>query len=150
MLTRAVLIGTDLRAVIFFVAAGFAAGFLAATVFTADLTAFFAIGFFAASFFAGAARFFVPARDAGALPPRVCLSFAISFPSQPKHHALARSICKGIGPPFAQSSNSTVWTTGISVPLAICVMQPMLPSAMISGRTDSILATLRWRNCSAK
>lgn len=37
---------------------------------------------------------------------------------------------RGCGPPVAQSSNSTVWTTGIPVPDPICIMQPMLPAAM--------------------
>ena len=33
----------------------------------------------------------------------------------------------GRGPPLAQSRSSTVCTTGTSVPLAICAIQPMLP-----------------------
>ena len=37
------------------------------------------------------------------------------------------------GPPVAQSSSSTVCTTGIAVPDAICVMQPILPVAIRSG-----------------
>ena len=41
--------------------------------------------------------------------------------------------CSGTGPPVAQSINSTGCTTGIAVPDAICVMQPMLPAAITSG-----------------
>src|SRR5262245_1465243 len=52
----------------------------------------------------------------------------------------------GAGPPVAQSINSTVWTTGITVPAAICVMQPILPAAITSGASFSIFATLRSRN----
>src|SRR6266851_3623133 len=52
----------------------------------------------------------------------------------------------GAGPPVAQSINSTVWTTGISVPAAICVMQPILPAAITSGLSFSIFPTLRSRN----
>ena len=39
----------------------------------------------------------------------------------------------GFGPPVAQSISSTVWTTGIAVPAAICVMQPTLPAAITSA-----------------
>ena len=49
-------------------------------------------------------------------------------------------------PPVAQSINSTVWTAGSSVPAAICVMQPILPAAITSGRNLSIVPTLRSRN----
>ena len=52
----------------------------------------------------------------------------------------------GQGPPVAQSINSTVWTAGRSVPAAICVMQPILPAAITSGRNLSIVPTLRSRN----
>ena len=52
----------------------------------------------------------------------------------------------GQGPPVAQSINSTVWTTGSFVPAAICVMQPILPAAITSGRNLSIVPTLRSRN----
>src|SRR5262245_16887344 len=52
----------------------------------------------------------------------------------------------GAGPPVAQSINSTVWTTGITVPAAICVMQPILPAAITSGASFWIFATLRSRN----
>src|SRR5208282_3364094 len=52
----------------------------------------------------------------------------------------------GQGPPVAQSINSTVWTTGSLVPAAICVMQPILPAAIKSGRNLSIVPTLRSRN----
>jgi len=52
----------------------------------------------------------------------------------------------GHGPPVAQSINSTVWTAGSFVPAAICVMQPMFPAAITSGRTLSIVLTLRSRN----
>jgi hypothetical protein len=52
----------------------------------------------------------------------------------------------GAGPPLAQSSNSTVCTTGMAVPPAICVMQPILPAAITSGFSRSILVTLRSRN----
>ena len=55
----------------------------------------------------------------------------------------------GSGPPVAQSISSTVWTTGIDVPAAICVIQPMLPAAITSGLTFSIFATLRLRSRSA-
>src|SRR5580658_2922237 len=55
----------------------------------------------------------------------------------------AKSI--GAGPPQAQSSSSAVWTIGIDVPSAICVMQPILPAAMMSGFTRAILAALRAR-----
>src|SRR5262245_40563292 len=52
----------------------------------------------------------------------------------------------GAGPPVAQSISSTVWTTGITVPAAICVMQPILPAAITSGASFWIFATLRSRN----
>src|SRR5262245_48729272 len=52
----------------------------------------------------------------------------------------------GAGPPAAQSISSTVWTTGITVPAAICVMQPILPAAITSGASFPIFATLRSRN----
>ena len=51
----------------------------------------------------------------------------------------------GFGPPVAQSRSSTVCTIGSVVPLAICVMQPILPAAIKSGLVLSILATLRSR-----
>ena len=59
-----------------------------------------------------------------------------------------RCSCKlaGQAPPVAQSINSTVWTAGRSVPAAICVMQPILPAAITSGRNLSIVPTLRSRN----
>src|SRR5262245_26989170 len=52
----------------------------------------------------------------------------------------------GSGPPVAQSINSTVWTTGITVPAATCLMQPILPAAITSGLSFSIFPTLRSRN----
>jgi hypothetical protein len=52
----------------------------------------------------------------------------------------------GLRPPVAQSISSTVWTTGIAVPAAICVMQPILPAAIASGASLSIFPTLRSRN----
>ena len=71
-------------------------------------------------------------------------------------HVLAQAVQEvnpkarlGIGPPVAQSSNSTVWTMGRFVPFPICVAQPILPVAMRSGRIRSILATLRARSRSA-
>ncbi len=63
---------------------------------------------------------------------RWCYAGALVFVARPR----------GGGPPCAQSSSSTVWTIGIDVPPAICVMQPMLPVAMTSGRTLSMLADL--------
>src|SRR5215813_822081 len=53
----------------------------------------------------------------------------------------------GVGPPVAQSSNSTVCTIGTSVPVASCVMQPILPAAIKSGLSLLIFASLRARNC---
>src|SRR5262249_22332536 len=48
--------------------------------------------------------------------------------------------------PVAPSISSTMWTTGILVPAAICVMQPILPAAITSGANFSILTTLRSRS----
>src|SRR5271170_1075171 len=55
----------------------------------------------------------------------------------------------GAGPPLAQSSNSTVCTTGVAVAEPICSMQPMFPAAMTSGLTRAMLAILRSRNALA-
>jgi hypothetical protein len=52
----------------------------------------------------------------------------------------------GAGPPVAQSISSTVWTTGIVVPAAIWVMQPILPAAIASGLSFWMFPTLRSRN----
>ena len=52
----------------------------------------------------------------------------------------------GTGPPCAQSSSSTVCTTGIAVAGAIWVMQPMLPVAITSAPVASMFATLRSRS----
>ena len=49
----------------------------------------------------------------------------------------------GRGPPVAQSTSSTVWTTGTAIAPAICTMQPMLPAATTSGRVVSMFAALR-------
>ena len=46
----------------------------------------------------------------------------------------------GHGPPVAQSINSTVWTVGSFAPAAVCVMQPILPAAITSGRNAAIAA----------
>ena len=56
----------------------------------------------------------------------------------------------GTGPPVAQSISSTVCTTGMAVPPAIWVMQPILPAAITSGLSVSILATLRARKPCAR
>ena len=42
-------------------------------------------------------------------------------------------MASGTGPPVAQSSSSTVCTIGICVPVAIWVMQPILPVAINVG-----------------
>src|SRR5215470_4475594 len=52
----------------------------------------------------------------------------------------------GTRPPVAQSISSTVWTIGITVPVAICLMHPTLPAAITSGSIFSIFPTLRARN----
>ena len=52
---------------------------------------------------------------------------------------------RGSGPPVAQSSSSTVCTTGTPVPEPICIMQPMLPAAMHLGP----LRLQRLRPCGA-
>jgi hypothetical protein len=57
----------------------------------------------------------------------------------------------GGGPPVAQSSSSTVCTTGMDFPPAlelkpICTMHPMLPAATISGVVDAMFAIFRSRN----
>src|SRR6185437_17090039 len=49
----------------------------------------------------------------------------------------------GFGPPVAQSSSSTVCTTGSRLARAICSMQPTLPAATRAAPVLSILATLR-------
>ena len=49
----------------------------------------------------------------------------------------------GSGPPAIQSSNWTVCTTG--TPPESCVMQPMLPAAIRSGRVRAIVSSLRAR-----
>jgi len=79
---------------------------------------------------------------------------AIAFPSDTAERAVqtvSTSLLKapGTGPPVAQSISSTGWTTGISVPPAICVMQPTLPAAITSGATFAMHATLRSRNAIA-
>src|SRR5262249_11859806 len=55
----------------------------------------------------------------------------------------------GIGPPVAQSSNSTVCTTGSGASPVSCVMQPILPAATTSARVNAILASLRSRKAEA-
>ena len=50
---------------------------------------------------------------------------------------------RGRGPPLAQSSSSTIWTTGRSVPAPICIMQPILPAAITWGAFASSVWTLR-------
>src|SRR5262245_59439111 len=52
----------------------------------------------------------------------------------------------GAGPPVARSMSSTMRTTAITAPAAICVMQPILPAAITSGASFWIFATLRSRN----
>src|ERR1700719_195651 len=52
----------------------------------------------------------------------------------------------GVGPPWAKSRSSIVWSTGIDVPLAICAMQPMLPVATRSGEVCTIFAIFRSRS----
>jgi hypothetical protein len=51
----------------------------------------------------------------------------------------------GIGPPLAQSSNSTVWTMGSPVALPIWAMQPILPVAMSCGHDEAGLGEQRLR-----
>jgi hypothetical protein len=52
----------------------------------------------------------------------------------------------GAGPPVAQSINSIGCTTGIPMPAAIWVMQPIFPAAIKSGAISWICAILRSRN----
>ena len=52
----------------------------------------------------------------------------------------------GAGPPVAQSTSWTVCSTGMRVPAAICVIQPIFPAAITSGSSNLIFATLRSRN----
>ena len=95
------------------------------------------------------------------LPRMVRLSFLpslsamivlpIVWPPTENYAAVATRPCNtsGTGPPVAQSISSTGCTTGIAVPAAICVMQPMLPAAIRSAPTLSICPILRARNRSA-
>ena len=53
------------------------------------------------------------------------------------------SSARGFGPPVAQSSSSTVWTTGTPVPDPICSMQPIFPAAITCGPAASSVATFR-------
>jgi hypothetical protein len=61
-------------------------------------------------------------------------------------HEAHRTVQSGFGPPVAQSRSSIVCTTGTDVPPAICTMHPILPAAIMSGRTVAMLATFRSRN----
>ncbi len=72
-------------------------------------------------------------------------------PARPNGQTALPGLLKapGIGPPVAQSINSIGWTTGMSVPAAIWVMQPTLPAAITSGATFAIFAILRSRNALA-
>ena len=60
--------------------------------------------------------------------------------------ASTRSNAGGRGPPVAQSNSSTVCTIGMPLADPICIMQPILPAAIISGFFASILRTFRSRN----
>src|SRR3546814_8106645 len=53
------------------------------------------------------------------------------------------SIAAGLGPPVAQSSSSTMWTTGTLTRWPICIAQPILPVAMTSASSRARLAALR-------
>ena len=53
---------------------------------------------------------------------------------------------EGCGPPVAQSSNSTVCTTGIPPPTLSCVIHPTLPVATTSARVRATCVSLRSRN----
>ena len=81
-------------------------------------------------------------------PWRTALGCEANGPIPPTPATPALSPCTypsfpGFGPPVAQSSNSTVWTTGNAVPDPICTMQPMLPAA--GGRLAIMTEWLRMR-----
>src|SRR5207248_5242538 len=130
-------LGFDLRA------AFFGADFIAAPF---SAAAFFF--FFAATTFLPRFAFFVFALDFFAFFAIIDLPIVVA--DHPNTHAgtAANVPCNagGTSPPVAQSISSTGWTTGITVPAAICVMQPTLPAAITSGLSFSILPTLRSRN----
>ena len=142
------LLGADLRAGDFFFAALLAAGrffFETGAAFFA-LLAFFAFDFAFFAFFAiiasrSVAAQISPSLDTSTLtsPRRSSCRGGNSFPAS----------ASGALPPVAQSISSTVWTTGIAVPAAICVIQPRFPAATTSGLSFSIFATLRSRNLPA-
>jgi hypothetical protein len=150
-------------------AAGFGAAFLrgAAAFFGAAFfgaAAFLDFDFFAPDFFAllfFTEDFFFFRAGAAFLLLFAFLVFAFDFrffaiinlpmvSANPNTHAGTAAVlaCRAGGtlPPVAQSISSTVWTTGITVPAAICVTQPTLPAAITSGFTFSIFPTLRARN----
>jgi hypothetical protein len=139
------LLGADLRAGDFFFAAFLAAGrffFETGAAFFA-LLAFFAFDFAFFAFFAiiasrSVAAQISPSLDTSTLtsPRRSSCRGGNSFPAS----------ASGALPPVAQSISSTVWTTGMAVAAAICVMQPMLPAAITLGASFSIFPTLRSRN----
>jgi hypothetical protein len=144
-------------------AAGFGAAFFRGAAFLAFAflgADFFAPDFFALLFFTEDFFFFFFA-GAAFLPLFAFLVFAFDFRffaiiclpmvsanpnTQTGTEANLACSAGGTLPPVAQSISSTVWTTGITVPAAICVMQPTLPAAITSGFTFSIFPTLRSRN----
>jgi len=145
-----------------FLAAFFAGRFLAATLtrlFFRAGAAFLVLvflAFFAFVFFAMIDLPIVRLLPIARHPPITSAraATAIAFPSDTAERAVqtvSTSLLKapGTGPPVAQSISSTGWTTGISVPPAICVMQPTLPAAITSGATFAMHATLRSRNAIA-
>jgi hypothetical protein len=145
-------------------AAGFGAAFFRSAAFfgaafAADFFDFFAPAFFALLFFTE--DFFFFRAGAAFLLLFAFLVFALDFRffaiinlpmvlANPNTHTdtAANLACSAGGtlPPVAQSISSTGWTTGITVPAAICVMQPTLPAAITSGFIFSIFPTLRSRN----
>jgi hypothetical protein len=141
------LIGACLAGALCFGAAFFAF-FFGAAFFFADFTSFFflragaAFFFFADFFFAFA---FFAMMDLPILATGLKLNPLWPPPVQATAGADGHST-DGHGPPVAQSINSTVWTIGSAVPAAICVMQPILPAAITSGRKLSMESTLRSRN----
>jgi len=96
-----------------------------------------------------ALRMWQRARDAGIEFPWVTADEVYGRDPALRHAPTRPCMPSGSGPPVAQSISSTGCTTGIVVPAAICVMQPMLPAAITSGAVVSIFLILRSRNRNA-
>src|SRR3546814_15568196 len=82
-------------------------------------------------------------RDLGRLAPGPGYSAAAG--SRAVLPAVQPASAGGFGPPVAQSSSSTVCSTGVPAPDAIWVMQPTLPVATATAAVRSMFAPLRSR-----